>query len=140
MSLGKVFFKEMRIATKRRLELANITADVERELRNSGIKNGICLVYAPHATAAVIANENENRLMQDIINAIEKNYPRGVGWLHDGTDNNASAHLASAFIGSSRTFPVKEGELVKGTWQDIFLLELDGPRSSRRVVIEILGE
>jgi len=138
--LGRAFFKEMRIATKKRLELVNITADVERELRNSGIKNGICLVYAPHATAAVIANEHENRLMQDIINAIEKNYPRGIGWLHDGIDDNASAHLASAFIGSSRTFPVKEGELVRGTWQDIFLLELNGPRATRRVVIEIMGE
>jgi len=138
--MGKTFFKEIRIATTKRLELANITADVERELRNSGIKNGICLVYAPHATAAVIANEHENRLMQDIINAVEKNYPRGIGWLHDGIDDNASAHLASAFIGSSRTCPVKEGELVRGTWQDIFLLELDGPRTTRRVVIEIMGE
>jgi secondary thiamine-phosphate synthase enzyme len=138
--LVKVFFKEIRIATKKRLELVNITAEVEIELRNSGIRNGICLIYAPHATVAIIANEHEYRLMQDIVNAVEKSYPRGVGWLHDGIDDNASAHLASAFIGSSRTFPVKEGELIRGTWQDIFLLELDGPRSTRRVVIEIMGE
>lgn len=138
--MGKVFFKEILVATKRRLELSDITAEVENALRNSGVKNGICLVYAPHATAAIIANENEHRLVQDIINAIEKNYPRGAGWLHDGIDDNASSHLASAFIGSSRTFPVKEGELVRGTWQDIFLLELDGPRTTRRVVIEIMGE
>ena len=138
--MGKAFFKELRITTKKRLELVSITADVERELQSSGIKNGICLVYAPHATVAIIANEHEYKLMQDIVNAVEKNYPRGVGWFHDGIDDNASAHLASAFIGSSRTFPVKEGELVRGTWQDIFLLELDGPRATRRVVIEIMGE
>jgi len=135
----KVFFKELRVATSQLYELVDITRQVEETVRESGVNNGICLIHAPHATAAIIANEHEAGLMQDMLSKIKSDYPRGAGWLHDRIDDNASAHLASAFIGSSRTFPVMNGRLVRGTWQNIFLVEMDGPRS-RRVLVEVLGE
>jgi secondary thiamine-phosphate synthase enzyme len=59
---------------------------------------------------------------------------------HDLIDDNAAAHLASAFLGQSVTFPVKNSRLVRGTWQNIFLVELDGPRSQRRIVVEVIGK
>jgi len=136
----KVYFRELTFSTQRRLQLVDITSEVERAVRESGIRNGICLVFAPHATAAIIANEHESGLMQDILRKIEEDFPRDGKWLHNRIDDNAAAHLASAFIEAARVFPVKDGRLIRGTWQNIFLVELDGPRSYRRVVIEVLGE
>lgn len=135
----RVFFKELRLATSKPIELVDVTREVEAAVAESGVANGICLVYAPHATAAVVANENEAGLVRDLLTKLQQEYPRGAGWMHDRIDDNAHAHLASAFIGSSRTFPVKEGRLVRGAWQNVFFVELDGPRS-RRLVVEVLGE
>jgi len=136
----RVYFKEITLSTQRRLQLVDITHEVEKIVKESGIKNGICLVFAPHATAAIIANEHESGLMNDILTKIEEDYPRDGKWMHNRIDDNAAAHLASAFIEAARVFPVKDGRLIRGTWQNIFLVELDGPRSYRRVVVEVLGE
>jgi secondary thiamine-phosphate synthase enzyme len=135
----KVFFDEIDVSTKSRTELVDISSYVEDHVRKSNIKNGFCLAYALHSTVAIIVNEHETGLIQDIINKVEKDFPKDIGWLHDRIDDNADAHLASTFIGPSRVFPVKDGRLVRGTWQNIFLLELDGPRT-RKIVLEVLGE
>lgn len=136
----KVYFKELTFSTDKRYQLVDITYDVEKAVSESGIKNGICLVFAPHATAAIIANEHESGLMSDILKKIQEDFPRDGRWLHNRIDDNAAAHLGSAFIGASRIFPVRDGRIVRGTWQNIFLVEMDGPRYRRRVVIEILGD
>ena len=136
----KIYFKELTLSTSKRLELVDITYEVERAVRKSGIRNGICVIHAPHATAAIIANEHESGLMRDILAKVEEDYPHNGRWLHNRIDDNAAAHLGSAFISSTRIFPVREGRMIRGTWQNIFLLEMDGPRSRRRVVIEIMGE
>ncbi|MEM1538141.1 MAG: secondary thiamine-phosphate synthase enzyme YjbQ [Candidatus Nezhaarchaeales archaeon] len=134
-----VFFYEFEVSTGSRVELIDISGNVENAVKRSGVKDGICLVYAPHATVAIVVNEHEAGLMRDVIAKAEHDYPRGAGWLHDRIDDNANAHLASAFIGSARVFPVKGGALIRGTWQNVFLLEMDGPRRSRRVIVEVLG-
>lgn len=136
----KVYFKELAIRTQRRRELVDITYEVERAVAESGVTNGMCLVFAPHATAAVIANEHERGLVNDILRKFAQEFPDDGEWEHNRIDDNAAAHLASAFVGSARIFPVKEGRLVRGTWQNIFLVELDGPRASRKVVVEVMGE
>jgi len=135
-----IYFKELSFSTRRRRELIDITGQVEKIVYESGVRNGICLVYAPHATIAIVVNEHETGLMSDIITKIERDFSSGFGWLHDKIDDNADAHLASAFIGSSRIFPVANGKLIRGTWQNIFVLELDGPRSARRILVEVMGE
>lgn len=131
--------REFTVYTKSLTELIDITRDVEEIIHDSGIKQGICLVYLPHSTAALVVNEHENGLMQDILAHVEKLFPRNADWLHNRVDNNAWAHLTSTVLGSSRTFPIRDGRLVRGTWQNIFLLELDGPRS-RRIIIQALGK
>ncbi len=136
----KTYFKDLTLSTRRRLELVDITREVEEAVRESGIRNGLCLIHAPHATAAIIANEHESGLMADILEKVSEDFPADGRWRHNRIDDNAAAHLASALISSSRIFPVREGRLVRGTWQNIFLLELDGPRPYRRIVIEVLGE
>ena len=135
----KVFFEDISLSTKNRTELIDITRNVEEITRKSGIRNGLCLIHAVHSTVAIIVNENESGLRKDIVKKIQQDFPKGAGWLHDIVDDNADAHLASSFISPSRIFPVRDGRLVRGTWQNIFLLELDGPRT-RRISVEAMGE
>ncbi|HID16780.1 TPA: YjbQ family protein [Candidatus Bathyarchaeota archaeon] len=134
----KVKFKEIRVDTSDRVQLVDVTDLVENFVRESGISDGLCLIYSPHSTTAIIVNEKESGLMKDILAKVRRDFPAGAGWLHDRVDDNAHSHLASTFIGSSTTFPVKNASLLKGTWQNIFLLEMDGPRA-RRLVVEVLG-
>ena len=134
-----VFQDKFEISTSKRRELVDVTNKVESIVGKSKIKNGICVVFVPHATAAVMLNENERGLVADIINKVEKDFPAGAGYKHDRIDDNADSHLASAFIGQSKTLPVNNGQLIRGTWQQIFVLELERPRS-RRVVVTIIGE
>jgi len=136
----KATTRTLEMATTGRIQLLDITRPVEQIVRDSGIKSGLCLVHAPHATVAIIANENEQGLVRDFVDKIEELYPPRGNYLHNRIDDNASSHLASGLIGSSRTFPVRDGRLVRGTWQNIFLVELDGPRTQRLVEVTVIGE
>jgi secondary thiamine-phosphate synthase enzyme len=136
----KVYFHEIYVSTSKRFELIDITEKVEEGVRMSGIKNGICLVFAPHATAAIVANEHERGLMEDILTKIKEFVEPDRRWKHNMIDDNAHAHIGSAIIGADRVFPVRNGELIRGTWQNIFLVELDGPRRERQVIVEVLGD
>jgi len=135
----KVLFREVTLSTRERTEIIDLTSQVEGYVRDSGVESGICLVSTLHSTTALLINENEKGLLRDIIRRVKEEFPRGAGWDHDGIDDNADAHLASTFLGNSRMLPIREGGLVRGTWQSILFLELDGPRS-RDVIFEILGE
>jgi secondary thiamine-phosphate synthase enzyme len=77
--------------------------------------------------------------MKYILHQVQEKFPRDVGWLRDRIDDNADAHLVSVFLGHSKTFPIKNGRLYRGTWQNSFLLDLDGPRR-RHIVCEVMGE
>jgi len=135
----KVFFHEFTVSTRKRVEVVDVTLQVEEAVAKSRVKDGLCLIHAPHATAAIVANENESGLLHDIVKKIEEVFPAGVGYQHDRIDDNAHAHLVSTFIGSSRIFPVKNSRILRGTWQNIFLVEADGPRT-RRIIVEVFGE
>jgi secondary thiamine-phosphate synthase enzyme len=135
----KVFLKEFTIETRSGIEVIDITDFVESAVRESGISNGLAVIHLPHATAALLVNEYEEGLVSDIVKLVRELFKPGGDWKHNIVDSNAHAHLASAFIGSTRVVPVINGELLRGTWQNILLLELDGPRK-RRLVVEVLGE
>jgi len=136
----KVYFQEIMFSTTKRFQLIDITREVENIVRESGVRNGLCLVFAPHATAAIIANEHESGLMDDILTKIKELVQPDRRWKHNIIDDNAHAHIGSALMGADRIFPVKNGHLIRGTWQNIFLVEMDGPRSQRYVVVEVIGE
>ncbi|MHB8842166.1 MAG: secondary thiamine-phosphate synthase enzyme YjbQ, partial [Candidatus Aquicultor sp.] len=108
------------------------------EVDKSGIQGGIVLVYVPHATAALIINEHERGLISDMTAAITGLIPRDRRYEHDRIDDNAWSHLTSAVVGCSLTMPITGGKLERGTWQNIFLVELDGPRR-RKVVVKVIG-
>ena len=132
--------KVITISSTSRRELIDITEEVQGFVREQHVANGICLISAPHATAAIIANENERGLMRDLLAKIEDLFPQSGRYAHNAIDDNADAHLAASFLGHSRTFAVANGRLVQGTWQNIFLVELDGPRSHRQVNLQVMGE
>ncbi len=135
----RVFQDEFEIKTSKRTEAIDITREVDRSVEKSGIKKGICLIFLPHATAALILEESESGLIDDIERMAQKIFPRGAGYQHDRVDDNADSHLASGFIGQSRVYPIKDGTVVRGTWQNPILLELDGPRR-REISVTIIGE
>jgi secondary thiamine-phosphate synthase enzyme len=125
------------ISTKKKIELVDITGQVEYAVEKSGVKSGACVVYAPHATVAIVINEFEPNLQRDFENVFEKMLPE-MDYMHDNIDNNARAHLLSGMVGSGRTIPIEDGKLSLGTWQRIIFCELDGPRSARNIVVNIL--
>ena len=135
----KIYTETFTIKTSRRIQVIKVTEYVEKIVEKSNINEGICHIFTPHATAAIIINEYEPRIVEDYIKWITEIFRPGGGWRHDEIDDNAHAHLASSMIGSGRILPVSKRSLVRGTWQEIMLIELDGPRE-RRVVVQVLGE
>ena len=136
----KNFSKSITLSTTEKYQLIDLTETIEEIVSESQVTTGLCLVHASHATAAIICNEHESGLIHDILKKVNEIFPPSAGYKHDRIDDNASSHIASALIGASRTFPVEHGRLIRGTWQNIFLLELDGPRSRRTVSVHIIGE
>lgn len=134
----KVKFKEISLSTRKELDLVDITNQVSSFVKECAIESGICLIDSPHSTTAIIVNEQESGLIEDILRKVREEFPRRAGWNHDRGDGNANAHLASVFLGHSKTLPIRSGRLERGTWQNIFLLEVDGPRT-RRVLFEVIG-
>ena len=130
----------IRIETRRREVLVDITPQVESVVQQSGIRNGLVGVYAQGATAAIMIQENwDDSVQTDVVNLLAKMIPRGV-WLHDAQDGNGDSHLKSGLVGPSETIPLIDGKLGLSTWQNVFFCEFDGPRHDRRVVCTIIGD
>jgi len=125
---------ELRVRTGKQRELIDITQRVADVVRQSGVDDGLCNVYVPPATAAVVINENADpNICLDLLEALDRQFPAGV-WRHDRIDNNGAAHIQAAILGPGETLPVSDARLVLGTWQAIMLVELDGPRNRRLLV------
>ncbi len=132
--------KVLTLKSSGRRQLIDLTSDVELFVRESGVRDGICMVSVPHATAAIIANEHETGLLDDLLHKIETLFPKSAAYSHNAIDDNADSHLASAFLGHAKTFPIMNHKIIRGTWQNIFFVELDGPRSRRDVVLQAIGD
>lgn len=132
-------FMQVQIQTSKETELVDITERVRERIEVEDVKDGFCIVFSKHTTTGIIINENESRLKEDILNILDKIVPRGKGYLHDEIDSNAHSHIRSLILGSSVIVPIENASLSLGTWQSIFLVELDGPRR-RTVNVSIIGE
>jgi len=128
--------KEINVLSKERYQLIDITDEVEKIVKESKVEHGLVLVFTPHSTAGVLLTENERYLKEDWLNFFKKLVSE-VSFQHNRIDDNADAHLLSGLIGQSKTLPLKDGQIIRGTWQQIFLLELDGPRN-RKIVVKII--
>lgn len=127
------------LRTTRERQCIEITDRVREVVRKSGMRTGLCHVMTLHATAAIVINENDDpNVGVDLLDALERAAPKGGGWLHDRIDGNAHAHIQASILGPQEIVPVRDGDLLLGTWQGILLVELDGPRATRRVAVQLL--
>jgi secondary thiamine-phosphate synthase enzyme len=127
---------ELRIRTRDKREMVDLTARLAEIVTASGVEEGTCTVFVAHATAAVVINENDDpNVCVDTLDALDRLVPAGV-WRHDRVDGNAASHIQAAMLGPSETVLVAEGRLLLGRWQAVMLVELDGPRE-RRVLVQV---
>jgi len=119
---------DIEIQTSQETELVDITERVKEVVRGAGARDGVCVIHTLHTTTGIIVNENEAGLREDILSALGKAVPKGAGYQHDQIDHNTHSHLRAILLGPSATIPIENGSLALGTWQSIFLVELDGPR------------
>ncbi|MCX8198080.1 MAG: secondary thiamine-phosphate synthase enzyme YjbQ [Candidatus Micrarchaeota archaeon] len=127
-------------STKTKKELVPITKQVEEIVSRSGIKEGLCLISAMHITAAVLVNDYEPGLWQDIMEWAEKVAPERKDYKHHHTgETNADAHLKRLLIGHQAIVPITAGKLDLGPWEQIFYAEFDGQRR-KRVIVKAIGE
>ncbi len=138
----RTFRKELWFNIPQRRDYINITSEVEECIRESGIKEGLCLVNAMHITASVYINDAENGLLQDYDEWLEKLAPHEpiAHYRHNRTgEDNGDAHLKRQIMGREVVAAVTEGRLDFGTWEQIFYAEFDG-RRRKRVLVKIIGE
>ena len=144
------------INTREPIQFLDITDDVIAVVRSAGLREGVVTIFSRHTTAAICIQETEPLLLQDLCDFLQRSAPAEDHYrhndfrvrtvhMHDDESPNGHAHCLQLMLGTSESVPVADGELVLGTWQRIFLVELDGPRprkglpSGREVVIQALG-
>jgi secondary thiamine-phosphate synthase enzyme len=127
------------LPTRQRNEFVEITGQVRAVLRKSGIRQGLCVVYCPHTTAAITINENADPdVVHDMLLWLNREIPKDQpGFRH--AEGNSDSHLKASLVGPSVTLLVEKGELVLGRWQGIYFCEFDGPRT-RQVMVQVVGE
>ncbi len=137
----KTHRKELWFDLPTRRGFVNITSDVEKALKASGVQEGLCLVNAMHITASVFINDNESGLHQDFERWLEKLAPEKPysQYAHNGAEDNADAHLKRTIMGREVVVAISGGQLDLGPWEAIFYGEFDG-RRRKRVLIKIIGE
>ncbi|MDX6767444.1 MAG: secondary thiamine-phosphate synthase enzyme YjbQ [Candidatus Methylacidiphilales bacterium] len=137
----KTHRKELWFNVPARRKIVRITGEVEEALRESGIREGLCLVNAMHITASVFINDDESGLHHDYEVWLEKlapEKPHGQ-YRHNGAEDNADAHLKRTLMGREVVVAVTGGKLDFGPWEQIFYYELDG-RRKKRALVKIIGE
>ena len=128
----------IKVRSRVREELVEFTEEVRRRLRESGAREGACVLFSRHTTAGLTVNENADPdVCTDMLHALRTLVPQhGMGFRHG--EQNSDAHIKASLVGPSVTVPFADGELLLGRWQGIFLCEFDGPRE-REVVMTVVG-
>lgn len=125
------------VKTREKTELIDITSDINRMVQQSGVDQGLCMLYVPHTTAAVTINESADpSVKSDILMVLNQVIPWEAGYRH--LEGNSAAHIKTTLVGSSELIAIENRRLVLGTWQGIFFCEFDGPRH-RKLQVRILA-
>lgn len=129
---------ELNLRTDSRITLVDVTQQVNRAVAESGVKSGLCNLFVPHTTAAIIVSENwDPDVTTDMIMQLEKIVPRAGGYRHD--EGNSQAHILSVMLSTSINVPVRAGKLALGRWQGVMFAEFDGPRDRSLLVTVVKG-
>ncbi len=126
----------LKVRSHQREELVEFTAEVQRQLQESGAREGIVVLYVQHTTAGLTVNENADPdVPRDMLHLLRTLIPQhGMGFRHG--EENSDAHIKASLVGSTVTVPFTDGELLLGRWQGIFLCEFDGGRE-RKVIMMV---
>lgn len=128
----------LQVRSSKQTELIDITRLVVDLVKKTSVKEGLCILYVPHTTAAITINENADpSVPKDILMELNKIVPFEDRYQH--AEGNSAAHIKSSLIGCSRTLFIESGRLLLGTWQGIFFCEFDGPRN-RQVYVKIITD
>ena len=129
--------EEITVKTISKIEMIDITRQVQDIVQHSKVTHGICIVFVPHTTAAITINENADpAVCKDIIGELNKIIPLEDNYRH--IEGNSAAHIKATLTGSSQTVIIEKGELQLGTWQSLFFCEYDGPRN-RKAWVKIIS-
>ena len=145
-----VNMRRLAFATTEPIQFVDITDDVAAAVRSTGVRDGIVTIVSRHTTMAVRIQEDEPLLLEDLLSFLRRLAPSNVHYqhndfrvrthhMHDDESPNGHSHCLQFLLGTSETVPVMDGELLLGQWQRIFLVELDGPRPKREVLIQTVG-
>lgn len=143
-----IIHKLIEIETEPKINIHNITTQIQDFIASTSIKNGQVLVFSQHTTTALSINENEVRLLEDIKVFLQKIAPESDSYLHndlhlrdvpEDEPINAHSHLIAMMLNTSEIIPIVDGKLALGTWQSVLFFELDGPRK-RTVFVQISGD
>src|SRR5918993_2264100 len=128
----------IKVRSRQREELVEFTDQVQQKLKESGADEGVCFLYVQHTTAGLTVNENADpNVPRDMLHLLRTLIPQhGMGFRHG--EQNSDSHIKASLVGSSVSVPFKDGKLLLGRWQGIFLCEFDGPRE-REVVLQIIS-
>lgn len=128
--------KQFSVRTRQRMQMVDITSEVSQCVEETGIREGVCVVFVPHTTCGVTINENADpSVSADIISQTASLVPKQGPYRH--TEGNSDAHIKASLFGSSVLVPISGGRLALGTWQGLFLCEFDGART-RRVFVQVI--
>lgn len=140
----KILRDEIILTTHEPIEIIDISAQLRERHARAGIRAGLVTLISRHTTAYVNLNEREPQLQQDMLTFLKRFVPRDGDYRHNVAPvddrDNAHAHLLGLFMNASETIPIVEGQLMLGEWQSVFFIELDGPRASRALTLQFLGE
>lgn len=128
---------QLQVNTTELKQIVDLTDQVQGVIRQAKLKEGLCMVFVAHTTAAITTGEIGEGTEQDFLQIVEQMIPR-IQFRHAHDPSHAWSHMASSILGPSLTIPVSAGELVLGTWQSVMLVELDGPRE-RNVYITLIS-
>jgi secondary thiamine-phosphate synthase enzyme len=125
----------LKVRSHQREELVEFTDQVQQKLKESGASEGLVVLYVQHTTAGLTVNENADPdVPRDMLHALRTLIPQhGMDFRHN--EENSDAHIKASLVGSSVTIPFKDGELLLGRWQGIFLCEFDGGRERKVIML-----
>ena len=137
-----VVTKYLNFDTKGNADIVNITDDVTMAVKESRIKDGLATVFAPGSTMAVTTIEYEPGLVFDLTQALERIAPQDMVYHHNERwhDGNGHSHVRASLLGQSETFPIINGAIALGTWQQVICIDLDNRPRSRKLIVQIVGE
>ncbi|MBN1375113.1 MAG: YjbQ family protein [Dehalococcoidia bacterium] len=134
--------KRIQIGTHGQGEMINATAEITREVSNSGVNSGTVTVFIPGSTAGVTTIEYEPGLISDMKAMWDREVPSNINYEHDKAwgDGNGHSHIRASLLGPSITIPFVNKRLTLGTWQQIVIIDFDVRSRSREIILQIMGE